>query len=157
MTGLIANLLLALAWMLLQGRLAARDFLAGYIGGFILLYFWRRSFPDTGYFDRVRGIVVYLLVFLRELVLANLQVAKVVLSPRPNLQPGIIAVPLEVQSDWGITLLADTSTLTPGTLTVEISPDKRTLYVHAMQVNHPEELRRQIKQVLERAVLGVTR
>lgn len=94
---------------------------------------------------------------LREVVLANLRVARIVLTPRPRLRPGIVAVPLEPATDAQITVLANLITLTPGTLSVEVSEDRRTLFVHAIDVESPEAFRRETKQGFERAVAELWR
>ncbi|MFN8643851.1 MAG: Na+/H+ antiporter subunit E [Candidatus Binatia bacterium] len=76
--------------------------------------------------------VGFALFFAWELLLANLRVAWLVISPRPRLKPAIVALPLDLTSDAGIQLLAATITLTPGTLSVDLSSDRRTLYVHTV-------------------------
>jgi len=88
-------------------------------------------------------------------VLANLRVAHDVLTPRHHMTPGIVAVPLELESDLQITLLANLITLTPGTLSLHVSDDRRTLYVHAMYIRDPAELVREIKEGFEKRVMEV--
>jgi len=78
--------------------------------------------------------IAFALFFARELVLANLRVARLVLGPRARLHPAIVALPLDVQSDLAIQLLAATITLTPGTLSLDVSSDRRTLYVHVVDL-----------------------
>lgn len=74
-------------------------------------------------------------LFFRELVLSVKDVVLAVLDPRRPLRPAIVAVPLDVKSDAGITLLANMITLTPGTTSLHVSEDRTTLYVHAMTVS----------------------
>ena len=76
----------------------------------------------------------FALFFARELVLANLRVARLVLGPRARMHPAIVALPLDVRSDLAIQLLAATITLTPGTLSIDMASDRRTLYVHVVDV-----------------------
>ena len=73
------------------------------------------------------------------------------------MKPGIIAIPLEAKTDFEITLLANLITMTPGTLSLDLSEDRRTLYVHAMYIHDPEKIRASIKNDLERRVLEVFR
>jgi multicomponent Na+:H+ antiporter subunit E len=80
------------------------------------------------------------LLFLRELLLSALKVAWLVVSPKLQLRPAIIAYPLTVTSDAEITLLANLITLTPGTLSVDVSSDRKTLYIHAIDVGDREAL-----------------
>jgi multicomponent Na+:H+ antiporter subunit E len=94
-------------------------------------------------------------LFISELLLANLRMAHDALTPRHRMSPGIIAVPLDVQSDAEIALLSALITLTPGSLALDVSTDRRTLYVHAMYVDSPEAFRRRIKDGFERRVREV--
>ena len=68
-----------------------------------------------------------------------------------------MAVPLALDRDAEIALLANLITLTPGTLSLDVSPDRRTLYVHAMATTSPDDLRREIQQGFERRILEVFR
>lgn len=108
----------------------------------------------TGRFLR---IVRFALFFLWEVLLASLRVAYDVLTPRFHLRPGIIAVPLDARSDLEITLLANLITLTPGTLSLDVSADRRMLYVHAMYLDEAGRTREHIKSEMERRLLEVTR
>lgn len=100
-----------------------------------------------------------LLYFIRELLIANIQMARFTLSPLRSLSPGIVAVPLEPMSDLELLLVANLITLTPGTLSVDVSPDRRTLYIHTMSVTtaDADAFRASIKDGFERRVLEVTR
>jgi multicomponent Na+:H+ antiporter subunit E len=95
--------------------------------------------------------------FLRELVTANLRIAFDIATPRLHISPCIVAIPLDVETDTEITLLANLITLTPGTLSMDISDDRKVLYVHAMYVSDPDALRKEIKEGFERRVLEVLR
>ena len=92
-----------------------------------------------------------------ELVIANIRMARFTLGPLRDLRPGIVAVPLEEMSDMEITTLANLITLTPGTMTVDVSSDRRCLYVHCMDASDPDAIRREIKHGFERRVMEVLR
>lgn len=96
-------------------------------------------------------------LFVRELVLSALRVAWLVVQPKPRLHPGIIAYPLTVTTDAQITLLANMITLTPGTLSIDVSDDRRTLYIHAIDVTDREALIGSIAAGFETKILGVLR
>jgi multicomponent Na+:H+ antiporter subunit E len=81
-----------------------------------------------------------LLLFLRELILSALKVAWLVIQPKPRLRPAIIAYPLTVTTDAQITLLANMITLTPGTLSIDVSADRKTLFIHAIDIESKEAL-----------------
>lgn len=96
-----------------------------------------------------------LLFFLRELVVANLQVARLILLPNRRLRPALIKVPLKLRSDWGIFCLSNMITLTPGTLTVEVKADKSALIVHVLDCPDADLARRSIKQGFESRLLRI--
>jgi multicomponent Na+:H+ antiporter subunit E len=98
-----------------------------------------------------------LLLFARELILSALKVAWLAVQPRMRLRPAIIAYPLTVTTDAQITLLANMITLTPGTLSVDVSDDRRTLYVHAIDIESKEALIGSIAAGFETKVLQVLR
>jgi multicomponent Na+:H+ antiporter subunit E len=98
-----------------------------------------------------------LLLFLWEILLANLRVAYDVLTPRHRMRPGVIAVPLDARSDAEITLLANLITLTPGSLCLDVSGDRQTLYIHAMYIEDIPTVRRKVKASFERRILEVMR
>jgi len=107
------------------------------------------------YFTIVPKLIFFVLYFVKELVKANLEVAWEVMTPKLNMTPGIVKVPLTVQSDVGITLLANLITLTPGTLSLDVSNDKKVLYVHAMYIKDKEEFIAGIKNGFEKRILEI--
>jgi multicomponent Na+:H+ antiporter subunit E len=97
------------------------------------------------------------IVFLYELGLSSLTVARAAFARRPRIASAIIAVPLELQSDLGIALLANLITLTPGTCSLHVSTDRRTLYVHALNVEDPEVAVAAIKKAFEQRIARLER
>lgn len=144
------NLGLALVWCLLQADLSLKGFVVGYGLGALLMYVFSRFFDEAIYFRKLWLSLKLVAFFLKELVVANLGVAWLVIRPRLRVRPGIIAFPLELESDLEITLLANMITLTPGTLSVDLSPDRKTLYIHTLDIEDPEEEKRKIRQGFER-------
>ena len=98
-----------------------------------------------------------LLLFLRELVLSALKVAWLAIQPTIRVRPAIVAYPLTVTTDAQITLLANMITLTPGTLTVDVSPDRKTLYIHAIDLDSKQALIGDIAAGFETRILRVLR
>ncbi|MEM6679341.1 MAG: Na+/H+ antiporter subunit E [Pseudomonadota bacterium] len=147
------NLLLAGAWAALAADWSLTSLIIGYFLGFAALWIVRGLFPDDGYFLRVPRMLRLAGIFLRELVLSSLRVARDVLSFRPDARPGIVAVPLRARSEAEILIVSSLVTLTPGTLSLDLSPDGETLYVHAMFLDAPEALREEIASTLETPVL----
>jgi len=106
---------------------------------------------------RTYRLLLLILFYMWEMLVSNLRVAYDILTPRHYMRPGIVAVPLDARTDIEILALANLISMTPGSLSVEVSSDRRTLFVHAMYLDDAAELRRQIKQDLERRVLEVLR
>jgi multicomponent K+:H+ antiporter subunit E len=94
-------------------------------------------------------LIRYILVLMWDIVVANLAVAKLILGPTKALQPGFIAYPLNLTGDLPITLLASTISLTPGTLSAEVSKDREWLYIHALDLPDEQALIDEIKQRYE--------
>ena len=100
----------------------------------------------------------YLAILAREVVLASIQVAKLVLGPEERLRSGFIAVPTEAATDLEIAVLANSITLTPGTITVHLAPESKTMIIHAIDIGRdPEDVRASIRTSLENNILRWTR
>ncbi|MCB5161087.1 Na+/H+ antiporter subunit E [Marinomonas algarum] len=93
--------------------------------------------------------VRYTLMVMMDIVTANLEVALLIIGPIKKLKPGFVAIPINIQSDLGITVLASTVSLTPGTVSAEVSKDKAWLYVHALHLDDEAALIDSIKQRYE--------
>lgn len=154
---LFMNLVLMLVWSALTGDYSATNFVFGFLLSFFLMWLINLSEADNKYFTTIPKLILFILYFLKELVKANLEVAYEVITPRLNMKPGIIAVPLTAQTDLEITLLANLITLTPGTLSVDVSDDKKVLYVHAMYITDKASFIAGIKDGFERRILELTR
>ena len=160
MNAFLWNIFLAGAWTFALGELSLTNLLLGFALGYAILWLGREVFGATRYCDRVPRLIELLLFFTGEVVLANLRVALDVLTPEHRMRAGIIAVPLDAKTDGEITLLANMITLTPGTLSLGVSADRRHLYVHVMYIRDAEDLdaeRRILKEGFERRLLGVLR
>lgn len=104
---------------------------------------------------KLPAVLDLVLIFGRELALSAWSVVKLVVSRAPQPQPAIIAVPLDVRSDLGITLFANLVTLTPGTTSVHVSADRRTLFVHAIDAADEAAAIAAMKDSFERRVMRV--
>jgi multicomponent Na+:H+ antiporter subunit E len=101
---------------------------------------------------RLWRLVALGVYFLFELVASSLKVAWDVITPRHLAKPGILAVPLDVRSDATVTVLANLVSLTPGSLSLDVSEDRGTLFVHCMFIDDVEGVRAEIKEKMERRV-----
>lgn len=97
-------------------------------------------------------IVIFLIHFAWDLLMANLRLARQVVRPLHELRPAILAIPLDLNTNVQITVLANLITLTPGTLSVDVSSDRKVLYVHTISGSEPDRARAQIKSGIERRV-----
>lgn len=157
MRHLLTNLLLALLWAAMSGRITIWSLFLGYLIGMFVLWLPTRKERRPPYFRKVWKALGFAGFFLKELTVASLRVAQDVVTPRILMRPAVLAVPLDARSDFEITLVANLVSLTPGTLSVDVSRDRRFLYVHAMFVDDPDRMRRKIKTGFERRVLELTR
>ena len=157
MIGLFWNLLLALAWVTLTGSITAMNLLAGFIFGYVALMVLQKQVPVLkGYSRRIPRLVAFLLYFLKELVKSNLRVAYDIATPVWHMKPGVIAFPLRAETDMEILFVSSVISLTHGTLSLDVSDDRKVLFIHAMFLHDEEQLRNDLRE-LERRILKVTR
>jgi len=130
---------LAVVWLFVRGvtpETVVGEFLIGLAVGLPVAFAFRRFYlPGLAVGARLRGLPyagVYLANFLWELLTANLDVAYRVLAPSMPIEPDVIEVPLRVETDLAITTIANSITLTPGTLTIDYDADRNSLFVHAI-------------------------
>jgi len=130
---------LAVVWLFVRGVTAETvvgEFVIGLAVGLPIAYAFRRFYlPELALGDRLRGLPyagIYLGHFGAELLTANVDVAYRVLAPSMPIEPDVIELPLRVETDLAITTIANSITLTPGTLTMDYDAERNTLYVHAI-------------------------
>lgn len=152
-TGLL-TLLIALGWAAATGNFDFANLLLGAAVGVLCLSILRGAVGGRSDWRRVGRMVSLALLFLKELMLSAVRVGVLVLRPNlGTLRPAIIAFPLAARTDAQITLLANLITLTPGTLSVDVSEDRRYLYIHAIDVADREALVAQIREGFEKKVM----
>jgi len=100
-------------------------------------------------------IIKFILDFIWEILIANLRVAREVITPGYQAKPGVIAIPLDCQTDIEITLLTIVISLTPGTLALDVSSDKKKLFIHAMFITDKDILISEIKNHFEKPILRI--
>jgi len=153
----LTNLLLALAWMAMAGSSSWAHFFIGFVVSYLVLAWLSALTGNTGYFRKLPMSINFVIFIIYQLVLSNLRVAYDVITPGPNRSPAVIGVPLDAETDAEISLLANLITLTPGTLSLDVSEDRQTLYIHAMFAEDTESFCREIKDGFERRVLELLR
>ncbi|MCM3033975.1 MULTISPECIES: Na+/H+ antiporter subunit E [unclassified Niallia] len=154
---ILLNVLLGFMWMVMTVSFEPVAFFKGYLFGLLILYIFRNFFSSRFYLFRILAVLNLTYIFIRELISSNIAVVKTVLKPKLDMKPGIFAYPTILEKNWEITILANLITLTPGTLVIEVSPDNKILYVHALDINDAQESIDSIKNTFEKAILEVGR
>jgi len=157
----LLNLLLSLVWVALTGHLDYTNFLFGFILGFFILWLLSRTMSpnssEKGYFYRVPKIIMFILYFIYEMIRANIEVGREIITPKLNMTPGIIAYKHSLKSDFEITMFTYMVALTPGTMVMKISDDKETLYIHGMYLSDKEKFIEKMQNGLERKLIEILR
>lgn len=153
----LVNLLLAIIWAAVSGSFTLANLVLGFLLGTAALYLIREQVGSTGYFTRAGKLTSLAFLFFFELMMSGWRVLVLVLRFDMKLKPGIFAYPLKVDRDFEITLLANLISLTPGTLSVDVSADRRHLYIHALDASNPEQTRREIAEGFERRIMEAFR
>jgi multicomponent Na+:H+ antiporter subunit E len=134
-------------------------FTAAFVFLVIFWLLWSTTwFYSKAYFRKMPKVIAFAAFFLKELFVANIKIAYDILTPHYYMRPTVIALPLAVKSDIEITILANMITLTPGTLSLDVSDNRKILYVHALYVkgNDVERLKQTIKHGFERRLMEIT-
>ncbi len=153
----ILSLVLAVIWAAITGSATLQNLIFGFVLATLSLWIVREEMGPRGYWRRLGRILSLLMLFFRELALSAWRVAVLVVSPRMDLKPGIFAFPLTVDRDFEITLLANLITLTPGTLSVDVTEDRKTLFVHTIDCSDTEATIRDIADGFERKIMEAFR
>ena len=151
----VLSTMLLIIWLLLHDSIAPGIVLSGVVLAVALPLLTRRFWPEAPQRTRLAPLPRLAAVVLWDIVAANLRVARLILGPARRRHPRFIELPLEVTSPLAITTLAGIITLTPGTVSANLSGDRRTLLVHALSDDDPEATIADIKQRYERPLLEI--
>jgi len=153
----LTNVLLMLMWVILTGEPTFANFTFGFLLSFVILRIITGNRDEKKYFRLVPRIIGFFLFFVYELVLANLQAAYFIIVSHKKLRPGIVGVPLDAKSDLEITFLTNLVSLTPGTLSIDVSKNRTVLYVYSMNIKDRDKFVKNIKNGFEKRILEITR
>ena len=152
----LLSLSLALIWVALANEVNAGSVVMGLVLGVLLPILTAPFWPDRPRIRRPLKVVEYVAVVLYDIVMANLQVARLILFvPNDQLRSRYVTIPLELTSPEAITILAGSITMTPGTLSADLAADGRSLLVHGLDVPDPEALVAEIKSRYEARLLEI--
>ena len=153
----LLTLVLAIGWAAATGNFSLFNLIFGTMVGGFCLFLVRGQIGGRRFWSKAIRILSLAWLFLQELTMSAIRVGLLVLQPRLDLKPALVAYPLTATSDVEITLLANLITLTPGTLSVDVSADRRFLLIHAIDVKERDALITQIREGLETKVMEAFR
>ena len=152
----LVSLTLVLVWLGLVNTFSLGNLILGTAFGLIIPMMTAAYWPDRPVIARPLMIAEYILVVLYDIIVANVQVAMVILTKREaEIHSHWIPVPLEVKSAEAITVLAGTITMTPGTVSANLSADGSAILVHCLHTDDPESVRDEIKSRYERRLMEI--
>jgi multicomponent K+:H+ antiporter subunit E len=150
------TVLLTVVWMLLVNRYSPNSLVFGFFLGIVIPIVTSVYWPNRPTLRRPLKIAEYLLIVLWDIVVANIVVAWLIMFHRAaNLRPAWIAIPIDLRSPEAITALAGTITLTPGTVSADMSAEGHCLLVHCLHAPDPDAVRDEIKQRYERRLMEI--
>ena len=144
-----ASLVLWLIWLMFNNTIAPAHLVLGAMLGIAIPWITRAFWPEQLRLSRPLVALRLVIVVLYDILIANLIVARLILGPVSALRPAFVQIPLQLQSPYAISALASMITLTPGTVSANLSADRRTLLVHVLNVDDKEALVAEIKQRYE--------
>lgn len=156
---ILLNVFIAFMWMMFQDEqtFSLNTFLAGYLVGIGIVFLIHRFFGEKFYLVRVWALFKLLLIFNSELVKSSITVLGQILSPKLNIKPGIFRYETQLRGDWEITAISMLLTLTPGSVVMEVTPERDAVYVHAIDVKETKEMLIGSLERFEKAIMEVTR
>lgn len=147
----LLTVLLTVVWLLLVNRFSWNSVIFGFFLGVLIPFVIRPYWPNMSRMRHPLKIAEYAVVVIYDIVVANVTVAYLILFKRvKDLQPAWIAIPLELRTPEAITALAGTITLTPGTVSCDLSSEGHLLLVHCLHAPDPDGVRDEIKSRYER-------
>lgn len=157
MNPVVWTVILAGAWLALTGDPTLGNLVLGLVCSGLSVALAQPAGTARAPSFRPWATLRFAVYYLKEMVVSNLRVARGILDPTMAVQPAVVAVPLEEHSDEELLVLTSLLSFTPGTLVLDLSEDRRTLYVHAMDAPDIEALRGQLKDDFERRVMEMVR
>jgi multicomponent Na+:H+ antiporter subunit E len=155
LTPFLLNLVLALVYVLLTGDASFFGAAVGFVVGFVIIVALSWPFGQRAYTAKLARLARFTAYFLRILVVANLEVAREIVTPGYSMKPRILRYSVAGLTPTQTTVLANAITLTPGTLTADLSPDSRYLYIHAMYAQDRDAAIAQLDELKERVLREV--
>jgi multicomponent K+:H+ antiporter subunit E len=151
----LLSLALTILWVLLVNEISIGSVFFGLLLGWAIPFATRRYWPERVQVRKPMVLLQYIGLLLLDIFKGSFLVAYRILRGPQHLQPAFIQVPLRLRSELGISLLANTISLTPGTVSAQLSPDRRQLWIHALHGENPEAIVLEIQQRYEDPLLKI--
>lgn len=146
---------LFLTWLLLHNSVSAGSLASGVVLAVLLPLGTQHFWPEYARTVRVLPLVRLIGVVTYDIVVANLRMVVLILGPQTRLRPHFVVVPITVQQPFAITLFASIISLTPGTVSANLSGDRRSLLVHDLDVEDPDTAVRRMKERYEKRLMEI--
>ncbi len=153
----IINILLMFVWVLITAHFDIINFIVGFAFSYVAIWVSLGQRAKSKYFKKLPALIAFFFYFLWEFLKANFYVFYDIVTLKHHMNPAIIAVPLTVETEMEITIFANLITLTPGTLSMDVSNDKKVIYVHTMYLKDKEHFISELKNGLEAKILYLMR
>lgn len=153
------NVLLAIFWAAMLGQFNLRTIFFGFLVGNLILWFASRAINVDKYFSKTQRLFSFISLMIKELIKSSIKIAFDIVTPENHMRPGIIKIPLDAKTSREITLFSNLLSLTPGTLSMDVSDDRKVLYVHVMYIHGSdlEKVKSLLKEKYEYQVLELLR
>ena len=145
----LLSVILVMIWLLLVNELSFGQVLLGAVLGWGVPLYTARFWPEQVRVRRPLLLLRFAAVVLYDIIVANIAVARLIIGRQETLQPAFVVMPLLLRSEVAISVLANTISLTPGTVSASLSADRRCLIVHTLHTTNPEELLQTIRERYE--------
>ncbi|MDY5061230.1 Na+/H+ antiporter subunit E [Staphylococcus simulans] len=151
----LVNLLLAIFWLFVNDSYTLNNFVLGYVFGLLLVFLMRKLLPGRFYMVTLYYVIKLMIIFLVELIKANIDVIRIVIKPKMDNEPAFFVYDTDLKEPWEVVVLSTLITLTPGTIVLGVSDDNKKIYIHCLDFSTKEEEIEGIKSSLEKAVREV--
>jgi multicomponent K+:H+ antiporter subunit E len=151
----LLSAILFVSWLLLVGTVSAGHVVLAAMLAIVIPWWSERLRPERARIGAWSQVARLGLIVLYDIVASALTVARQILGPEDRIQPGFVWVPLTIRDPYGMASLASIITMTPGTLSVDLSPDRRHLLVHALHLDDPAALIASVKTRYEQPLIAI--
>jgi multicomponent K+:H+ antiporter subunit E len=151
----VLSVLLLITWLLLNNTIAMGHVVLGSILAILVPWFTSSFWPEKICLGSLKVMIKFFFVVMYDIVVANIAVARLILGPNSSLNPGFLEVHLDIVHPLGISVLASTISLTPGTVSSDLSPDRKILIVHALHIIDEKTEIQEIKNRYEKPLMEI--